>query len=328
MKKYVSEFTQHLRAALTIGENTTLTSAATTISNIVITGLGGSGIGGTIISDLLKGISSIPIIVSKDYFLPEFVNKNTLVIVSSYSGDTEETVNAFNIAREKNAMIVCITSGGKILATAVEKNIDYIKIPGGLPPRAALGYSFPQLLKVLSFHKIISWNYVEEIKSAISLMDSGEEEIKLQAMVTAAKFFDKTPVLYSAPEFEGVTIRFRQQINENAKMLTWHHVIPEMNHNELVGWTKPEPQFAVIFLRNETDYSRTQQRMEIIKETIGKCTPHIFELFSKGNSLLERMLYMIHLCDWISVYLAEDRNVDPVEVNVITKLKSALAEKA
>jgi glucose/mannose-6-phosphate isomerase len=131
-------------------------------------------------------------------------------------------------------------------------------------------------------------------------------------------------VIYSAANVEAVAIRWRQQLNENSKVLCWHHVIPEMNHNELVGW-RSSGKFAVIILRNDTDYSRIQQRMNIAKNIISQYTPHIIEVYSKGESFLEKSLYLIHLGDWVSYYLAERKKVDPVEVNVIEYLKAELA---
>jgi glucose/mannose-6-phosphate isomerase len=134
------------------------------------------------------------------------------------------------------------------------------------------------------------------------------------------------PVIYSDASFEGVAVRFRQQINENSKMLCWHHALPEMNHNELVGWTTPNDKLAVVFFRNETDYKRTQARMELTKKIVSGYTPHVFEIWSKGNTPIERTLYLVHLGDWISWYLSELKQIDATEVKVIDFLKGELAK--
>lgn len=134
------------------------------------------------------------------------------------------------------------------------------------------------------------------------------------------------PIIYAAADFEGVAVRFRQQINENSKMLCWHHVVPEMNHNELVGWRTKDNTKVVVLLRNETDYERTQLRMEINKTIIKKYTPNIIEIWSKGKSYLERVFYIVHLTDWASVFLAELNGIDDTEVKVIDFLKGELAK--
>ena len=146
------------------------------------------------------------------------------------------------------------------------------------------------------------------------------------APVDAVVYAVGPPIVYAAADFEGVAVRFRQQINENGKMLCWHHVIPEMNHNELVGWRKKDPNQAVVLLRNTTDYKRTQMRMEINKEVFKKYTKTIIEIHSKGKSYLERAFYLIHLTDFVSVDLAELNKLDPTEVKVIDYLKGALAK--
>src|ERR1035437_1826163 len=325
MKELIENFSTQLKEAIKIGESADLTKTNSSIRNVMITGLGGSGIGGTIISEIAENQSSVPVNVNKDYFLPEYVNHETLVIVSSYSGNTEETLNAFEVALERKAKIVCITSGGKILALAKETNTNHIIVPGGMPPRACLGYSLTQLLFIFNFFGLIKDNFKSDLKAAIDLLDKEENQIKKLAEEIAHKLVNKTPIIYSPANYEGIAIRLRQQINENAKMLCLHHVIPEMNHNELVGWTEKNNNWAVLFLRNDNDYERTQKRIEINKEVISKYTDTIIEIYSKGNSVIERTIYMIHLCDWISMYLAEIRNVDATEINVINYLKSTLA---
>ena len=133
-------------------------------------------------------------------------------------------------------------------------------------------------------------------------------------------------MIYTANGFEGVGIRFRQQINENSKMLCWHHVIPEMNHNELLGWRVNTDKLGVVFLRNKCDYNRNQIRMEINKEVLAKQTDNIYEVWSNGESKIENSLYHIHLGDWVSWYLSEMNNVDAVEIDVINFLKGSLAK--
>jgi glucose/mannose-6-phosphate isomerase len=142
----------------------------------------------------------------------------------------------------------------------------------------------------------------------------------------AKKIHKQTPVIYVAKGFEGVAVRFRQQINENSKMLCWHHVVPEMNHNELLGWRTNVNDLAVICFRNKSDYKRNQIRMDINKKVISKYTENITEIWSKGDSIIENTLYHINLGDWVSWYLSEMNNVDAIEIDVINFLKGELSK--
>jgi glucose/mannose-6-phosphate isomerase len=325
MKELILNFPVQLKEAISIGEDAKFTPALTPIHNVVITGLGGSGIGGTILSEIIAGQCKVPVAVNKDYFLPAFVNENTLVIVSSYSGNTEETIEAMDAALHKKAKIVCVTSGGKVAQLAMENQLDLIIIPGGMPPRSCLGYSLTQLFYVMHGMKLIDDSFKGQLESALQRMIGDRDTIQTEAAELASFLFRKLPVIYAADGYNGVATRFRQQINENAKMLCWHHILPEMNHNELVGWAEQHTDCAVVMLRNETDYFRTQTRMDITMEVITARTPNTIEVWSKGDSMLERSLYLIHLTDWTSCYLADLKEIDAVEVNVITRLKNALA---
>jgi glucose/mannose-6-phosphate isomerase len=158
------------------------------------------------------------------------------------------------------------------------------------------------------------------------LLDALEEEIQKEAREVTEKVIGKIPVIYAANGFGGVATRFRQQVNENAKMLCWHNVIPEMNHNELVGWSTKNDDLAVIMFRNSTDNPRVQARMDINGVTMGLYTETIIEIWSKGTSNLERAIYLIHLGDWISYFLGEKKGVDIMEVKVIDHLKDELAK--
>ena len=231
----VDDFTSQLNEALKIAENSVFTVKAN-VQNVLISGLGGSGIGASIAKQIADLQTNIPIEASKSYFIPGYVNQNTLVIISSYSGNTEETLNALKLALEKNAHIICITSGGEIEKIANTNKLDLIKLPAGFPPRACLGYSLTQLLQVFYKYGIIKENPLKEISSVAEFLKNERENIKTEAQHIAKKIHDKTPVIYTTTYNEALAIRVRQQLNENSKMLCWHHVIPEMNHNELVGW--------------------------------------------------------------------------------------------
>lgn len=326
MKTLVANFSKQLTEAIKIGSNAKLTPSKNKIQNILICGLGGSGIGGSIVSQLVTPNATVPIDSSKGYFIPAYVNENTLVIISSYSGNTEETLQCLEHSIKKNAKIVCITSGGAVEKIAKEKGLDHIIVPGGMPPRSCLGYSLVQLFFILGFFQIIPDNYKKELDASIKLLDAEESNIIAEATSLSQKIIGKLPIIYATTYNEGVAIRLRQQLNENAKILCWHHVIPEMNHNELVGWTEKNDNLAVLFLLDKDEYTRNLARVEINKEVIKKYTSNIIDIYSKGNSPIEKAIYFIHLGDWLSVILGESRGADLMEIKVIEHLKSALSK--
>ena len=326
MNDYINDFTNHLSDALTIGDSAFLKKTNNSFSNILICGLGGSGIGGTIVKDLISRDVSIPIETSKGYDIPGFVNEKTLVVACSYSGNTEETLSALNKCLKKNAEVVIVCSGGKLQDLALKKDLNHIIIPGGNPPRAMFGYGFTQLFFVLNNYGIINDSFKADFEKSILLINTEQENIKKTAQDISKKLFNTTPIIYVADGFEGVAVRFRQQINENSKMLCWHHVVPEMNHNELLGWRTNVENTSVIYLRNESDYYRNKTRIDINKSVIEKYTSNISEIWSLGNSSIERSLYLINVGDWISWYLSELNNVDAIEIDVINYLKEKLSD--
>ncbi len=325
MKTLVEGFTKQLQEALEIADKAILTKK-NNIQNIVVTGLGGSGIGGTILSEIIQAECPVPVIVNKDYFLADFVNANSLVVISSYSGNTEETISAMHQAITKKAQIICVTSGGKIQEIAKEHGFDTIVIPGGHPPRSCIGYSLVQLLKIVQFNGLVKTDLLKQVENSIELLDKEKSSIKLEATLVAKTLFGKLPVLYSLGSCEGTVVRFRQQINENSKMLCWHHTLPEMNHNELVGWTEKNDALAVVTFHTSFDYERTVKRYEICKTLFQKYSASVTDIVAKGDSKLEQFFYLINIGDWISCYLADLKQIDAVEVDVITNLKNELAK--
>ncbi len=326
MKNLIESFTSHLSTAVEIGKKASFNAPKNNIQNVLIGGLGGSGIGGTIISQLIANQSRVPIVVNKDYDIPSFVNESTLVICCSYSGNTEETLSMYEAAKSKGAEISIITSGGKFAELAKENKLNCIIIPGGLPPRAAFGLSFPQLLFTFQKYNLIDDRFISDLENTISNIDDIESDIQKEAKGVAEKLLNKTPVIYSESSKEGVAVRFRQQINENSKMLCWHNVFPELNHNELVGWRTKNQDFALVIFRSSKDFYRNQKRMEYSKNLISQYTETIIEVFAKGEHPLEEALYLIHLGDWVSLFLAELKGIDSVEVDVISGLKEMLGD--
>ena len=327
MNQLIEKFPAQLIEALEIGEAATINQHTEEINKVYVAGLGGSGIGADFVSSFIREECTIPYMTGKGYSIPKYVDKNTLAIASSYSGNTEETLYSFEQIMKTGAKVVVISSGGKLIEMAKEHGYDYILLPGDWPsPRACLGYSMVQQLFVLRKLGFISNESILSIKSSIDLIKYNQEDIKEEALKVANFLFGKRPIIYSTDRIEPVAVRFRQQINENAKLLCWHHVIPEMNHNELVGWKDADAEYAVVYLRNTDDFSRNAVRIEINKKIIGKLTPNILEINSKGKNLVERSIYLVHLVDWVTWYLSDLRKMDSIEVDVIDFLKGELAK--
>ncbi len=326
MKELIANFSTQLREAMDIGMAAKLKEYNERIDNILIAGMGGSGIGATIVKEILEHRLEIPIEVVKSYETPSWVGPHTLVIVSSYSGNTEETIAVMKESMKRNAEVAAITSGGYMDEIAYENGLNHIVIPGGNPPRSMLAYSFTSLFYLLKHYGVVNLDFETELRVAESLLDKEEANIRNAARKLAKFLHGKLPVIYGVPGKAGVAERFRQQLNENAKMLCWHHIIPEMNHNELVGWAGAPDNLAVVFLRSKHENPRISRRIEINKEIIGRYTKNIQEVWSVGDYLLERILYLIHLTDWASYFLSEMNKVDVMEVKVIEFLKEELAK--
>jgi len=326
MENLIDAFPKQLKEALEIGRKATLKAAGGPYTNVVVTGLGGSGIGGRIAAQLMHKEAKCPIEVYNNYYLPSYVDHKSLVIACSYSGNTEETLAAMDQALAKGARVVIITSGGTMLETAKAKGLDHIVIPGGNPPRTMLAYSLVQQFFVLNHFGIIGDGFEGAVKTAANMLLDDKEAIKKAAMDLTEKLVGKRLVIYSEANTEAVSIRFRQQVNENSKELCWHHAIPEMNHNELVGWAGGDKSLGVVIFRHKEDHERTQMRMEINKSIFEKYTPNVYEVWSKGDTSIARQLYLINLGDWVSLFWAQKKGVDPSEIAVINMLKGKLAE--
>lgn len=327
MDKLIERFPAQLAEALDIGQAATINAHDKPINKIYVAGIGGSGIGGDFVAELVRAECKVPYLVGKGYDIPAYVDENTLAVISSYSGNTEETISSFEQILTTGAKVICVASGGKIIAKAQELGLDYIKVPGNWPsPRACLGFSLVQQLFILEKLGFISGATAKGIKTSIDLLKYDVDSIKAEAKIIANKLYGKTAIIYTTDRMESVAMRLRQQINENAKLLCWHNVIPEMNHNELVGWKDERNDVAVLFLRNKDDFKRNALRININKDIMSKLSGTVIEAYSKGSTLAEKMMYFVHLGDWVSWYMSELHGVDSIEVDVIDYLKGELSK--
>jgi glucose/mannose-6-phosphate isomerase len=325
MDKLVAQFPKQIADAIEIAARSNLSFYKNkTFNNVVICGMGGSGIGGKMVSQLFADQAKLPIVLVQSYKVPGFVDKNTLVIGSSYSGNTEETLSAIKLANEKGATIVGVSSGGELVNFCKQNNYDYIKVPGGNPPRSMLAFSVVQLISILAEAGIIDTNAIDTIAKCRHLLNDELITIKDEAKKLSKHLFNKQCTFYTDSDLEFVAIRARQQINENSKRLCWHHVIPEMNHNELVGWAGGDDSFAAVFFVSQYLSERNIKRTELSKEIISGKTKNVLTIEGRGKSVIEESFYFIHIIDWASLFLADLINIDPVEVKVIDYLKNTL----
>lgn len=336
LRQLLFDFPKQCREAKEIGKRTDFPSGYREINNIVFTGLGGSAVGGDLLRAYLANEARVPIVVNRNYSIPEFVDSDTLLVVCSYSGNTEETISAFEKGLKKKAKIVVITSGGKLKAAAAQDKLPLVAIPAGLPPRAALAYSFFPALMVLAKLGIINDKslQIERVAAVLSrLRQRLKPEVKIkdnQAKSIARDIQKGFSHIYSSNDFFGpVSYRWRTQLAENSKSLSSNHVFPELTHNEIVGWDFPKElldYFTVIILRDKGDNPRIAKRMDITASIIKQKAKNVIEVFSEGDELLSRIFSLIYIGDFVSFYLAILNGIDPTPVDKITYLKKKLAE--
>ena len=314
MLKVIEDFPHQCKTALDMAKGMSVSGK---IDKIVVAGMGGSAIGGDLLKSYMHNLK-IPVFVVRDYKVPDFVDENTLFFAVSYSGNTEETLSAFEDASRKKAKIVAVTSGGELAFKAKK----VIKVPSGLQPRSALGYLFFPVLGVLSNSNIVDVKDTE-IKEMLDVLSS-KEDFKNIGQKIANKIQNKTPLVYSSGMFEAVAYRWKTQFNENSKAPAFHHSFSELNHNEIVGYQNMnKSNFITIFIRDKDDDERIKKRMEITKEIISSRV-EVEEVFTKGDFLLSRLFSGIYYGDFASYYLALENKVDPSPVNVIENLKKKL----
>ncbi|MEZ5046162.1 MAG: bifunctional phosphoglucose/phosphomannose isomerase [Chitinophagaceae bacterium] len=327
MKKLIEQFTIQLQEAIHIGASFSLDSHKKNYRQLYICGLGGSGIGGSIIQDYVYDKINIPCSVSKEYRIAKSVNAHTLFIACSYSGNTEETIMALQQAIKAKAQTVCISSGGKLLEIAKKNKIPFIQIPGGMPPRACIGYSITQLLYILKVAGLLSISVKNEITKCIQQIDKNTKQMQTEAKKIAKLLYQQRIGLYTIAGYEGLAIRAKQQLQENSKVLCWHNVIPEMTHNEILGWRSEHRDTCILFIYPENIYIQNAKRLKVMKDIVKKYKAKTIDISLKGESYWQQVFNFIHLSDWVSVYLADLNKQDANDIDIINKLKKYVGEK-
>jgi len=329
----VADTPEMLSAASTIAPTFPLKNIKK-VRQVVVAGMGGSAISGDIVAGLMLGSAPLPVFVNRDYRLPAFVGRETVVFALSYSGNTEETLSAVKDAEKKGASVVCVTSGGKLKEIAQANGYPAYLIPSGYQPRAAMPFLLVPLLRALDELGLVS-GVQEQVDRAVELLRKlrgryGPEKTLRSNPVKqlAKKMAEKIPVIFGVQgTTAAVAHRLKTQLNENSKVTALSNAFPELNHNEIVNLSalkRGEHDFCLVFLRDEGDAERVKKRIEITKSLIGTQLGGVNEVASQGKEPLERILSLIYFGDLLSVYLAVLRGVDPTPVEIISRLKKEL----
>lgn len=337
MLKLISGLPEQCKDAYAIGKGAIVSRLEQVISNIVFAGLGGSAIGADIARIYLQNELSLPVVVSRNYSLPNFVGKETLLFCASYSGNTEETLSSFEDGLKRGAHIITMGSGGRLKELSEKNGFKHIVIPKGFPPRTAVGYMSVTILASLAKLGLIKDKEGEVKAVSSALAELRDKEIGIDvpsdkniSKQLAGRLCGRYCIVYGTSDStEAIAIRWRGQIAENSKALSSSHVLPEMNHNEIVGWEFPKgllKDFKVVILRDKDDHARTQKRIEISKAIIEKSGAEIFEFERRDHSLLARLFSLIYIGDFASLYLAILNGIDPTPVKNVDYLKSELTK--
>jgi len=269
--------------------------------NIVYGGLGASGISGDIIKDLFFDQMEIPLVITKGFSIPKFANEKTLFICVSYSGNTKEVISQLNDAIRSKCKIYIITSNGYLEEFAIKKKIPFTKVPRGFKPRMSVPYLFLAVTNLM-------WK-VRIIKNQLSFENLKKYSMEAEKLASeiAKRIYNRHLVIYS--EYYSVCHRFKSELNENAKMIARYDVLPELVHNEIESWKNLDGNHAVILFVDNQQSRQMEKVIQVLKEIFRNKTD-LIEIRAKGESKLERIMYLIWVGDFISYFLSELRNED------------------
>lgn len=322
LKQIILDMPEHIVNALAITGKFKIDAK---INAIVIAGMGGSAMAGDVLKNYLSDIPNLNlrIEVSRSYSLPKWIDENTLIIVSSYSGNTEETISAYRDAIKKRCKLLGLTTGGKLKESFTKNNHSQIIMPKGMQPRNAICYSFFCMLRVLENSGLIP-SQTEYIKETVKAMK--KPMLANAAQELAKSLVGKIPLIYASEKFAPVVYRWKCELNENTKIHAFCNVLPELNHNEIVGFTKKMGEFHVVVLSEVDDDEHTKKRIRITKSLIKQYGVPVTEIGIAGPDKLTRLFSAILIGDLTSFYLAMEYGIDPSPVEIIEKLKNMLEE--
>lgn len=301
------------------------------IRNVVLGGMGGSALPGLFLSSWPQ--LNVPFEISRNYNIPNYVDENTLFVSSSYSGNTEETLEALGHAQGRKAKIIVIAAGGKLADIAKQEGYPYFAVPSGIQPRMSTFYFLGAFVQMLEALGIIEEGGLDELqKAAVWLKTEAEEWLPAvptknnQAKQLALELVGKSIVIYSGSKLFPAANKWKICMNENAKNIAWCNQYPEFNHNEFLGWTSHpvEKPYAVVEIRSNLEHPRIQKRFEVTEKLLSGKRPFPEIVNPKGDTLLKQLLWTIQLGDFVSIYLALLNGINPTPVELIEKLKKEL----
>ena len=331
----IKDLPKQVRDAWAIATKASLPPAYGDVRNVVVAGMGGSAIGGDLAAALLADELKVPMTVHRDYGLPAYVGRDSLVIASSYSGNTEETLSAFEDARKRGAKVLVLTTGGKIAELGRASNFPVVTFSYKAQPRAALGYSLGLVLGVLTRLGFVR-DLADDIEAALSDLGRLEERVHEGARTNDAKklaleLHGRIPFAYGAGVMGVMARRVKGQWNENAKNWSAFDVMSELNHNAVVGFPNPpiaREALVVLFLRSDRDNPRHKLRFEVTRELLDRAQIAHKTLQFRGQNVLSEVLQLVYFTDYVSFYLALLNGADPSQVKSIDYLKDRLAKGA
>ncbi len=331
----IAELPQQCEDSWKIAQRLELPEHYRQVDKVLILGLGGSGIGADLLRTLVANESRVPVIAHRDYMLPAYVDARTLVIASSYSGGTEETLMGFDQAVERGACVVSVTTGGKLAAKTREQGLPLYTYDYPAQPRAVVGYSLIALLGIMQRLSLVE-DKAADITEANSVMRAWQREISPDvplsqnaAKILASKLYRKVPVVYGGEHLSEVARRWKGQFNENSKSWSFFDTLPELNHNSVVGFPNPPDLPAdvhVILLSGAGNHPRVLLRVDITRQLL---VDHGFStdvVQARGESLLAQTLSSVHFGDYVSYYLAMLNHADPWAVGNIDFVKARLSQ--
>lgn len=302
------------------------------IKNVVLGGVGGSALYAVFLQSW-PGLS-VPFEIVRNYTTPKYVNKNTLFIASSHSGNTEETLAALTEAEEKDAQIVVIAAGGKLAERAKKAGYPLFAVPGGIQPRMSSFYFLSGVVQLLEPLGLIPQGSLAELRAAGIWVGKHTDQwlatvptAKNPAKLLALELMGKSIVVYSGPKLFPAANKWKICMNENAKNVAWCNQLPEFNHNEFVGWSSHpfSKPYAVVELRSKLEHPRVQKRFVITERLLSgkRPAPEVVEV--EGATLIQQLLWAANFGDFTSLYLALLNGLDPTPVVLVEKLKTELA---
>ncbi len=317
MKEVLEGFAGQCRKAARLGKGI---RPGRKIENVFVCGMGGSAISGNLMQNAFPGIK-VPVYSVRDYSLPAFAGRNSLAFISSYSGNTEETVSAFHDALKRKCRIAAISSGGEIGRIALKNKVDFIKIPSGIQPRLATAYMLFPMLNVMRDCGLVK-DFGKDFKSLVSYV--GKIDFAAMGMRIARQLYGKVPIVYASPRYSAVAMKWKTDINENAKVHAFYNVYPEFNHNEINANVNKNGKFHEIVLRDADEHPRISKRMDITIALIKKKGVGVTEVGIEENPMLTKVISAEYLGVWVGYSLALLYRTDPTPVKIIEDLKKAL----